>query len=100
MTQKHIRSILDFRKPISVLSIEYHIYTDEIHGIAKIRGAQEPFVMYMRTKHFDWAMQKFNAALTKHRWTSSNKETTLKAYYYNDIYNEVHKQEPYKMEEL
>lgn len=95
-----MKSILDLCRPADVLSIEYHIYPEQIHGVARIRGAQEPFVMYLRTKNFEWAMQKFNAALTKHRWTSSNKETKLTVYYYADIYNAMKKQTPCKTEEL
>lgn len=93
------RSLLDLKRPADVLSIEYHVYPDQIHGVAKIAGALEPFVMYLRTKHFDWAMDKFNAALSKHRWVS-DKTSTVKVFHYRENYNEMHKETAYKIEEL
>lgn len=92
-----IKSILDLKRPADVLSIEYHIYPEQIHAVAQIRDAFEPFVMYLRTKHLDWARDKFNAALRKHRWVS-DKDCPVKFLYYRELYNEIHKEKPYKVE--
>lgn len=93
------QSILDLKRPADVFSIEYHVYPDQIQAVAKIIGVLEPFVMYLRTKHFDWAMTKFNAALNKHRWISE-KNCSLKVYYYKENYNPMHKENPYKEIEI